>query len=287
MKSKFSFLFLSLVAMLFIAACSDDDDDKKAPDYQPNSAVETTFKQMFPSATNVLWSEKDDYGVADFLNNQTQTVAWFNNQGVWYLTEALVATTAIPKVITDAIANSDYKNWKVVDASHLDRVNMVPAYVVEVTSNNNVEDLYYTETGYLFDTVEQEHTGNKAEPTPVDQTVLAMVKQQYPAAKIVNIEKDNNYDVTLIDSNTYFDYILSSDYKWIQSEYAQSWSGTPQAVKDALERDGFAYNELYDTVTRLIRPDGTNTITLYLVEMDNSTGDKTVYYTPDGTRVNG
>lgn len=287
MKSKFSFLFLSLVAMLFIAACSDDDDDKKAPDYQPNSAVETTFKQMFPSATNVLWSEKDDYGVADFLNNQTQTVAWFNNQGVWYLTEALVATTAIPQVITDAIANSDYKNWKVVDASHLDRVNMVPAYVVEVTSNNNVEDLYYTETGYLFDTVEQEHTGNKAEPTPVDQTVLAMVKQQYPAAKIVNIEKDNNYDVTLIDSNTYFDYILSSDYKWIQSEYAQSWSGTPQAVKDALERDGFAYNELYDTVTRLIRPDGTNTITLYLVEMDNSTGDKTVYYTPDGTRVNG
>lgn len=287
MKSKFSFLFLSLVAMFFVAACSDDDDDKKAPDYQPNSAVETTFKQMFPSATNVLWSEKDDYGVADFLNNQTQTVAWFNNQGVWYLTEALVATTAIPKVITDAIANSDYKNWKVVDASHLDRVNMVPAYVVEVTSNNNVEDLYYTETGYLFDTVEQEHTGNKAEPTPVDQTVLAMVKQQYPAAKIVNIEKDNNYDVTLIDSNTYFDYILSSDYKWIQSEYAQSWSGTPQAVKDALERDGFAYNELYDTVTRLIRPDGTNTITLYLVEMDNSTGDKTVYYTPDGTRVNG
>lgn len=287
MKSKFSFLFLSLVAMFFVAACSDDDDDKKAPDYQPNSAVETTFKQMFPSATNVLWSEKDDYGVADFLNNQTQTVAWFNNQGVWYLTEALVATTAIPKVITDAIANSDYKNWKVVDASHLDRVNMVPAYVVEVTSNNNVEDLYYTETGYLFDTVEQEHTGNKAEPTPVDQTVLAMVKQQYPAAKIVNIEKDNNYDVTLIDNNTYFDYILSSDYKWIQSEYAQSWSGTPQAVKDALERDGFAYNELYDTVTRLIRPDGTNTITLYLVEMDNSTGDKTVYYTPDGTRVNG
>lgn len=287
MKSKFSFLFLSLVAMFFIAACSDDDDDKKAPDYQPNSAVETTFKQMFPNATNVLWSEKDDYGVADFLNSQTQTVAWFNNQGVWYLTEASVATTAIPKVITDAIANSDYKNWKVVDASHLDRVNMVPAYVVEVTSNNNVEDLYYTETGYLFNTVEQEHTGNKAEPTPVDQTVLAMVKQQYPAAKIVNIEKDNNYDVTLIDSNTYFDFILSSDYKWVQSEYAQSWSGTPQAVKDALERDGFAYNELYDTVTRLIRPDGTNTITLYLVEMDNSTGDKTVYYTPDGTRVNG
>lgn len=287
MKSKFSFLFFSLVASLFMAACSDDDDDQKAPDYQPSTAVETTFKQMFPNATNVLWSEKDDYGKANFLNNKTQTVAWFNNQGVWYLTEQSVVTTDIPKVITDAIANSDYKNWKVVDASHLDRKDMVPAYVVEVTANNKVEDLYYAEDGYLFETVGQDHTGNEAQPTPVDQTVLAMVKQQYASAKIVEIETDDNIEVTLVDNGTYFDYILSKDYKWIQSEYAQSWTDTPQEVKDGLTRDGYAFNELYDTVTKLIRPQANSTITLYRIEMDNSTGDVTVYYTPDGTKVDG
>lgn len=286
MKRKFSFLFFSLVAVLFMAACSDDDD-KKDPNYQPETAVQKSFKEMFPNATNVLWSEKDDYGVANFLNSNTQTVAWFNKQGVWYLTETSVATNAIPQVIKDAIANSDYKNWKIADASKLDRLNMIPAYVVEVTTENHVEDLYYAEDGHLFDVVDQDHTGNEAQPSPVDQTVLAMVKQQYAAAKIVKIETGDNIEVTLLDNGTYFNYILSKDYKWIESEYAQSWTDTPQEVKNALTRDGYAFNELYDTVTRLIRPQANSTITLYRVDMDNSTGDVTVYYTPDGTQVDG
>lgn len=289
MKRKFSLLLFSLVAIFFMAACSDDDDDKKNPDYQPVPAVQTTFKQMFPNATNVLWSEKNDYGIANFLNNNTPSMAWFNQQGVWYLTETSVLTTAIPEVITEAIGQSDYKNWKVADASHLDRKDMVPAYVIEVTANNKVEDLYYTEDGYLFETIDRDHTGNDAEPTPVDQTEMAMVKQQYPSAKIVEIEKDDNIDITLVDNKIYFDYILSKDYKWIQSEYAQSWTDTPQVVKDALERDGYAFNELYDTVTRLVRPQATvnDTITLYRFKMDNNTGEVTVYYTPEGVKVNG
>lgn len=285
MKKKFSFLILSLVAIFFMAACSDDDDDKKAPNYQPPTAVQTTFKQMFPNATNVIWSEKDDYGMAEFLNNNTQTVAWFNQQGVWYLTETSVATTDIPKVISDAIANGDYKNWKVVDASLLERRDMINAYVIEVTSGNDVEDLYYAEDGYLFDTVDQDHTGNKAQPTPVDQTVLAMVKQQYPSAKIVEIETGDNIEVTLLDNGTYFEYILSNDYKWIQSEYAVSWADTPQAVKEGLLRDKYGFNELTDTVTKVIRPQASGTITLYRIDMDNNTGDVVVYYNPDGTKV--
>lgn len=285
MKKKFSFLILSLVAIFFMAACSDDDDDKKAPNYQPPTAVQTTFKQMFPNATNVIWSEKDDYGMAEFLNNNTQTVAWFNQQGVWYLTETSVATTDIPKVISDAIANGDYKNWKVVDASLLERRDMINAYVIEVTSGNDVEDLYYAEDGYLFDTVDQDHTGNKAEPTPVDETVLAMVKNQYPSAKIVEIETGDNIEVTLLDNGTYFEYILSNDYKWIQSEYAVSWADTPQAVKDGLLRDKYGFNELTDTVTKVIRPQASGTITLYRIDMDNNTGDVVVYYNPDGTKV--
>lgn len=288
MKRKFSLLLFLMATVFFASACSDDDDDKKDHSYRPNAAVEATFQQMFANATNVLWSEKDDYGIANFLNNNTQTVAWFNQQGVWFLTETSVPTNAIPKVIADAIANGAYKNWKVTDASHLDRKDMVPAYVIEVTSNGKVEDLYYAEDGYLFETIEQDHTGNEAQPTPVDQTVMAMVKQQYPSAKIVEIEKDDNYEITLVDNGTYFDYILSKDYKWIQSEYAETWANTPQPVKDAIQKGGYAINEQYDTVTKLIRPQATvsDTITLYRINIHNNTGEDTLYYTPDGVKVN-
>lgn len=286
MKKKFGFLIFSLVAVLFMAACSDDDDDKKAPDYQPNTAVQTAFKQMFPNATNVLWAEKDDYGVASFLNSNIQNKAWFNQQGVWYLTETTVATNALPAAIANAIANSDYKAWKLADAGKLERKDMIPAYVVEVTQNDNVVDLYYTEDGHMFGTVGQDKVGNDAYPNPVDETILAMVQTHYPTAKIVNLQIGDNIRVTLLDNSVYFDFVLSKDYKWIQSEYAQSWTDTPQVVKEGLTRDGYAFNELTDTVTRLVRPQANGTITLYQINMHNNTGDATVFYDTEGNKVN-
>lgn len=285
MKKKFGFLIFSLVAVLFMAACSDDDDDKKAPDYQPPTAVQTTFKQMFPDATNVLWAEKDDYGVASFLNSNIQNKAWFNQQGVWYLTETTVATDALPTAIATAIANSDYKDWKKADAGKLARKDMVNAYVVELTQSNNVVDLYFTEDGHLFANVKQDKVGNDAYPNPVDETILAMVNTKYPNAKIVNLQKGDNIRVTLLDNNTYFDYILSKDYKWIQSEYAETWADTPQAVKDGLIRDGKAINEQVDTVTRLIRPQANGEITLYQINIYSNNSDITLYYEADGTKV--
>lgn len=287
MKKKFGFLIFSLVAVLFMAACSDDDDDKKAPDYQPPTAVQTTFKQMFPNATNVLWAEKDDYGVASFLNSNIQNLAWFNQQGVWYLTETTVATDALPAPIATAIANSDYKDWKKADAGKLARKDMVNAYVVELTQSNNVVDLYFTEDGHLFATVGQDKVGNDAYPNPVDETILAMVNTKYPNAQIVNLQIGDNIRVTLLNGGVYFDYVLSKDYKWIQSEYAQSWADTPQLVKEGLTNDGYAFNVLTDTVTKLIRPQADGTITLYQINMHNSTGEATVFYDTEGNKVNG
>lgn len=287
MKKKFGFLIFSLVAVLFMAACSDDDDDKKAPDYQPPTVVQTAFKQMFPNATNVLWAEKDDYGVASFLNSNIQNKAWFNQDGVWYLTETTVATNALPAAIATAIANSDYKDWKKADAGKLDRKNMVPAYVVEVTQNDKVVDLYYTVDGHMFGTVSQDKVGNDAYPNPVDEPIIAMVKAQYPTAQIVNLQKGDNFRVTLLDNSIYFDYILSKDYKWVQSEYAETWANTPQLVKEGLTRDGYAINEQVDTVTRLVRPQAQGTITLYQINIYSNNSNKTVYYDTEGKEVNG
>lgn len=286
MKRKFSLLFLSMMALFFVAACSDDDDDYN-PHYNPDQAVRATFKQMFPNATQVTWGEQDDYAVANFLNNKVTNTAWFSKKGVWYLTQTDLAISSIPKAITDAIKNSEYGNLTTSSASKLDRSGMTSAYVVELSGGEDIVDLYYTADGYLFDEIDQSSLGNKAEPMPVDQTINAMVEQNYAGAKIVFIDKnDDNYVVTLLQNGTYFKYILSNDYKWIQSEYAQSFANVPQVVKDGLKRDGYAFNDAYDTVTRIIRPQGNNQVTIYRFAMDNSTGDVTVYYSSNGEKLN-
>lgn len=284
MKRKISLLFLSMIALFFMAAC-DDDDDKKDSNPNPNAAVTATFKQMFPNATNTTWSEKDNYEIANFLNDQKPTTAWFNQKGVWYLTQVDINMTSVPKAITDAIAKSAYAGWTPSSASSLKRSELVDAYIVEMTQNGKVVDLYYTTDGYLFKTVDQDGLGNKAQPEPLDATVKAVVNEYYNGAKIINVTKDDNYTVILWYDNTYFDFLLDKNYKWIQSEYAQSFEGVPQVVKDALKKDGYAFNDLYDVVTRLVRPKGTERITVYRFEMNNNTGKVTVYYDANGVKL--
>lgn len=279
-----SLLFLLMMGLFFVTACSDDDDDYN-PNYNPDKEVRDAFQQMFPNATQVTWGEQSSYAVANFVNNKVANTAWFSKDGVWYLTQTEIALNAIPKPITDAIAKSKYASLTTASASMLDRSGMTSAYLIEMTGGKSVTDLYYTPDGYLFDENEQSSLGTKAMPMPVDQTISAMVSQNYAGAKIVYIDTDDGYNITLLENNVYFHYILNKNYKWIQTEYAQSFENVPDNVKNALKKDGYAFNVEYDTVTRLVRPDGNNKITVYRFEMDNSTGQKTVYYTADGVKL--
>lgn len=286
MKRKLSLLFLLMMGLFITTACSDDDDDYN-PNYNPDQEVRNAFKQMFPNATQVSWGEKNDYAVANFVNDKQTVTAWYSKKGVWYLTQTNIAVSAIPQAITKAIANnSKYSSLTTAGASMLERSGMTDAYLVELSGGKDYVDLYYTADGYLFDEESESSLGTKVEPTPVDQTINAMVNENYSGAKIVFISKeDDTYTITLFQNNTYFYYLLNKDYKWIQTEYAQSYQALPQPVLDGFKRDGYAFNDKVDTVTRIIRPSGNEQITLYRFNIDNSTGHTTVYYNPDGVKV--
>lgn len=285
MKRKLSLLFLLMMGLFIATACSDDDDDYN-PNYNPNQEVRNAFKQMFPNATQVSWVEKNDYAIANFVNDKQPSTAWYSKKGVWYLTQTNIAVSAIPQAITKAIANnSKYSSLTTAGASMLERSGMTDAYLIELSGGKDYVDLYYTADGYLFDEESESSLGTKVEPTPVPQAITAMVKENYSGDKIVYIdENDDDYDVTL-QGNEYFHYILNKDYEWIQTEYAQSYQTLPQPVLDGFKDGGYAFNENVDTVTRLVRPDGAGEVTIYRFNMDNSTGDVTVYYNAEGVKV--
>lgn len=285
MKRKLSLLFLLMMGLFIATACSDDDDDYN-PNYNPDREVREAFKQMFPNATQVTWAQKNDYAIANFVNDKQPSTAWYSKKGVWYLTQTNIAVSAIPQAITKAIANnSKYSSLTTAGASKLERSGMTDAYLIELSGGKDYVDLYYTVDGYLFDEESESSLGTKVEPTPVPQAITAMVKENYSGDKIVYIdENDDDYDVTL-QGNEYFHYILNKDYEWIQTEYAQSYQTLPQPVLDGFKDGGYAFNENVDTVTRLVRPDGAGEVTIYRFNMDNSTGDVTVYYNAEGVKV--
>lgn len=88
---------MNLYALFFGLAlfgfCSCDNDDSVTPDPQARQA----FESKYPNATQVEWEKKNNYLIAEFIDNQLDGKAWFDATGQWYMTETeLTHTNQLP-----------------------------------------------------------------------------------------------------------------------------------------------------------------------------------------------
>lgn len=281
MKQKLSVLFLSMVAMFLMVSCDNDDDN-----YTPDAVVRTVFKAKYPNAKRVEWESKLGYSVAEFKDNGKEKDAWFDANGTWLLTETDITVKELPQAIRTAIAGSKYAGWKIDDADYLERKDMEPVYVVEVEQGENEMDLYYSPTGVLLKEIPDGGNNHQAVPTPVNQKILDAVMSKYADAQVVEIDVEPAYiEVDLMEGNLYFTMILDKEYNWIQSEYDAAWIRVPEAVKTAFANDGYTFNAAEDEVEMIIRPQGSEEIIIYCIELDKEPKDIVLYYTSDGVKL--
>lgn len=283
MKLKLRYLFLSLLTVGFMASCDNDDDH-----YTPDTTVRLAFEKMFPDASKVKWESKLGYVKAEFRDNNKEKDAWFDTDGTWMLTETEVAVSDIPVAITQSIAGSRYADWKIEDADYLERKDMEPIYIIEVEKGKEEVDLYYAPEGKLLKAV-AEGGSHQAVPTPVNEKVLEAVNAKYPFAKILEIDVEPNFiEVDLVRDNLYFEMILDKEYNWVETVYEAAWLRVPDAVKNAFEADGYTFNAEEDEVEMLMRPNGNQSdMIVYRFELDREPADIILYYTEDGTKLNG
>lgn len=91
---------MNLYALFFGLAlfgfCSCDNDDSVTPDPQARQA----FESKYPNATQVEWEKKNNYLIAEFIDNQLDGKAWFDATGRWYMTETeLTHTSQLPEAV--------------------------------------------------------------------------------------------------------------------------------------------------------------------------------------------
>lgn len=282
MKTKLNLLLFSVFALFFVTGCDNDDDH-----YLPDTMILDAFERMYPNATQVEWERKLGYFVADCKIDNKEKDVWFDANGEWMLTETDITLNELPKAVTDAIASSQYANWKIDDISYLERKDMEAVYVVEVEKAKDEVDLYYSEEGQLLKAVSDGGNSHQAVPTPVNEKIMAIVNEKYPDSKIVEIDVEPNYiEVDLLRGNLYFEMILDKNYKWIQTVYEASWVRVPDAVKTALANDGYTFNTFEDEAEMIIRPEGNSEVIIYRIELDREPEDLVLYYSEDGIRIN-
>ena len=154
-------LFAMVCMAVSLWSCSNDDAPVVGgPENGKVSAeAQAALFQLYPNATDVNWSVKGEYVVADFNMAATRAAAgeyaaWFDNAGRWYMTtDSEILFDQLPAEVETAFGESEYSAWTVDEVERIQRNGLEDVYVIEV--KNTVDgvatevDLYYSKDGVL------------------------------------------------------------------------------------------------------------------------------------------
>ena len=236
-KNWMLFLFFAAINVFTFSACSDDDNDT-ADASAVSNLVREAFNSKYPQARSVEWEVKGNYAVASFHSEGTSHEAWYNpSSAEWYMTESDIPYEALPQPVKETFKQSEYAGWKIDDVDMLARAGMETIYVIEVEQGKQEVDLYYSPEGVLTRT-EVDNDSDYYEdfiPQPDLDDFSALIKEMYPNARILDIEKEKDYmEVSIWDENKEKDVYFDSKKTWVGTSWDVRASELPQAVIQAV-----------------------------------------------------
>lgn len=277
MKQITLFLFAALLPLALVS-CDNDDSDPVS------NEVKRAFTEKYPSAKNVSWENKGGYNVADFRNSNAEASAWFDKNGIWYMTETDLPFNALPQAVKDSFQVSQYATWQIDDVDMLERKDTETVYVIEVESQNNERDLYYSTEGILIRTiVDNNNTDYENQlPKPTPTTIETFIKEKYPQARIIEIEHENGrVEVDIIHDNLGKEVVFDTNNQWLHTSWDVRASTLPQAVANIVNNAQYAGYRIDDA-------DFVETLqaNYYLLELEKGNSELKVKVDKDGKILN-
>ncbi len=289
-----------IMSVLALFGCEKSDNGDK----NVNEQVRAAMAAKYPNAFNVKWQNKGPYVVADFdivLQPTSSAVndakAWFDNAGVWYMTETDIMYVSIPTAVSEAFKATEYASlpWKVDnEVDKIERQGAETVYVIEVEKKENgVEtemDLYFSESGVLVKKVvdsDKDYDYSDYIPAQMPQSVTNFINSNYPGAKIVDVDVENLVvEVEIIDATNvcreiYFSTVNGTDYTWVYTKTELRVSQLPEAVMQAINASEYASYRI-DEVDFMQTPQGD----FYQVELELGSSEVELHIKADGTILN-
>lgn len=290
MKKKWMLLLVAAIGLITFSSCSDDDNDG-APEgtHLVSKEVQSAFNTKYPQARDVEWKLKGNYAVVDFDWNGSGHSAWFDPASAsWYMTETDIRYDDLPQPVKAAHEAGEYATWKRDDVDMLVREGMETLYVIEVENGNTDVDLFYSPSGVLVKSVvntDQDPDYDDYLPQPEAQTIIELVKQMYPDARIVEIDREKNgvTEVEILDGMTCRELYFDKENVWLRTMWEVRLHDLPAPVKEAVKLKYQDY--VIDDADHVKTPSGN----WYELDLENERTDHeidNVKITADGTWIN-
>lgn len=219
-----------------MTSCNDNDDlhSNPVPENIPEKVI-LEFNAKYPNATNVTWSTKDTYAVANFYLASTRTgghepnnTAWFNMAGHWNMTETEISYQQLPEAVKTAFEASPYASWRI--DNEIDKLqrsdNNETLYIIEASQKEgNVEtevDLYYTEEGILVKEIVNAETDNDYHeylPQQPEGNIQTWLDQNFPNVRIVDYDcEQNGTEVEIIANGLKHEILFDNQQQWVYTK---------------------------------------------------------------------
>lgn len=274
MKKLLSLWMVLFAVMLGLASCSESDMPEAPPGgpgtVDPSTLPEVVlqeFNARYPGATDVSWSVKNDYAVANFYwdnaraaSHSPNHTAWFTMKGDWGMTETEIPFDLLqslaPKVY-EAFSASTYgqvaEGWTPDhEVDVLQRgVGTEKLYVIEVSKREAGKetevDLYYTEGGILvkeiIDADKDQDYGEYLPQKPAGN-IEAWLKQKFTTYTVVEIETEHGQtEVEVMAQGRKHEVLFDASQNWIFTKTdlfavdANNAEWVPATIVDALKKE--------------------------------------------------
>ena len=223
-------------SFVLMTSCNDNDDlhSNPVPENIPEKVI-LEFNAKYPNATNVTWSTKDTYAVANFYlastragGHEPNNTAWFNMAGHWNMTETEISYQQLPEAVKTAFEASPYASWRM--DNEIDKLqrsdNNETLYIIEVSQKEgNVEtevDLYYTEEGILVKEIVNAKTDNDYHeylPQQPEGNIQTWLDQNFPNVRIVDYDcEQNGTEVEIIANGLKHEILFDNQQQWVYTK---------------------------------------------------------------------
>jgi hypothetical protein len=281
--------------VLTLAACENEEAPVGGTS-DVSRLAQIAFETKYPGASNVRWLTKGDYVVAVFSMSATRAVsdtendlaAWFDNGGVWYMTETDIPFTSLPQAVQETFNAGEYAAapWKVDDVDKLERDGVEMIYVIEVEKKENGQetevDLYYTPDGVLVKKVID--SGNDYDysdyiPSKPAASIEEYIQVNYPGARVTDIDREHGMtEVEILDGRICRELLFAGNGEWQYTKTEVYSNEVPEAVKSALAQSEYAAYRI-DDIDHYKTAEGE----FYRYDLESRYGDVKVDITPEGT----
>lgn len=145
----------------FVLAVGLSAQAQKVEEKNVPSVVKTEFKKKFPMA-KALWSLDEGNYEAKFDLGKEKKEAVLDKEGKWLKVETeMPSLNSLPAPVLTAFKKSPYANHKFKQLEKIETAEGKVSYEVEVTKDETLYELFYSEEGALLETKKEKTDDEK------------------------------------------------------------------------------------------------------------------------------